>query len=68
MNSCCVAFWIPALRGNDAVGVRFFPIKVLPRCVSWIPACAGMTRWGFLFFLIDSCGFSMDSIIPDKFL
>ncbi|MCI4078285.1 hypothetical protein MM809_36895, partial [Klebsiella pneumoniae] len=33
----------------------------------WIPAFAGMTAVGFLFFLIDSCGFSMDSIIPDKF-
>ncbi|WP_231401813.1 hypothetical protein, partial [Neisseria meningitidis] len=57
------------LRGNDALGGGFgFSDKVPAALCSWIPACAGMTRWGFLFFLIDSCGFSMDSIIPDKFL
>ncbi|HGG7740987.1 TPA: hypothetical protein ACJJD3_002235, partial [Neisseria meningitidis] len=41
--------------GNDGGGVSVFADRFLWFFGCWIPAFAGMTRWGFLFFPINSC-------------
>ncbi|HFC7197815.1 TPA: hypothetical protein ACXIOX_001990, partial [Neisseria meningitidis] len=45
--------------GNDGGGVSVFADRFLWFFGCWIPAFAGMTAVGFLFLLIDSCGFSV---------
>ncbi|WP_231392269.1 hypothetical protein, partial [Neisseria meningitidis] len=62
----CV-FGFPPARDDAVGGFGFFRLKSC-RVVFLDSRLRGNDAVGVSVFLIDSCGFSMDSIIPDKFL